>query len=175
MGLQSGKGQTMWLHNRDERSLIAGYHARLGEVDREEWFRESSWLPVLTARDAPGAGRGVPAYGSEGEQNALDWSDIPGVKQKIKEFSVLGKRLRVANQNLEKRGLVRIRAHQHEQSVFGVSLTLKGYDLGRKYSRWFTRTGELFHAYRNHWIIFVLGFFAGILGSILVTWLSSLF
>jgi hypothetical protein len=71
-----------------------------------------------------------------------------------------------ANDALEKRGLIELSRHDIRLDV-EVSLTSQGYDLGRKYSWWFTRTGLHFAEYRNHWIMLVLGFLGGILGGIL--------
>ena len=67
--------------------------------------------------------------------------------------------------------LIKIQKHDSLSDVRGISLTIDGYDLGRKYSKWFTRTGLCFAEYRSHWIWLIVSFFVGIIGTVLVNWL----
>jgi hypothetical protein len=57
---------------------------------------------------------------------------------------------------------------------YKISMTYKGFSLGYKYSDWFTRTGLGFAEYKDHWIWLILGFFGGIIGSIIIQWISNL-
>lgn len=62
-----------------------------------------------------------------------------------------------ANAALVERTLIKLSPHITNLYV-GVSLTIEGYDLGRKYSRWLTQSGLRFEEYRNHCIMLIVGF-----------------
>jgi hypothetical protein len=79
-------------------------------------------------------------------------------------------RVRIANQMLDKRNLIALMPPQGD--AFTLSLTLTGYDLGRKYNSWWKRSGLCFAAYKDHWIMLILGIIGGIVGALLVNWLS---
>jgi hypothetical protein len=72
------------------------------------------------------------------------------------------------------RHLLSVEYNQPEPNVVRVTLTVAGYDQGRKYSGWFSRSGEWFAEYRNHWIFIIVGFLAGILGGLFADVLKSL-
>jgi len=55
-----------------------------------------------------------------------------------------------------------------------VELTLRGWDLGRKYNHWFTRTGLWFAEYKQHWIWIIVAFLGGIVGTLIVQWLKNI-
>jgi DNA-binding HxlR family transcriptional regulator len=81
-----------------------------------------------------------------------------------------------ANKMLEARGLIKLREHQSEVNVVGITLTLEGYNLGNKYdSPWQWSNLWFIENVRNHWISFIIGFLAGIFGPRLVNWLSKIF
>ena len=50
-----------------------------------------------------------------------------------------------------------------------VELTLDGWDLGRKYNHWFTRTGLWWAEYKGHWVWVLLG----IIISFVIGWLTA--
>lgn len=54
-----------------------------------------------------------------------------------------------------------------------LEFTLKGLDLANKYNCWFTRSGLWFAECKDHWLWLILGFIGGILGALLVNWLSN--
>ena len=56
---------------------------------------------------------------------------------------------------------------------FGISPTLAGYDLGRKYNSWWSKSGLWFAEYKNHWIWLIVSYIAGIISMLLVNWLSK--
>jgi len=95
--------------------------------------------------------------------------------ENIHQFSEDNHGLNVANKAIEQRDLIKIRRHEHESDVVGIILTISGYDLGRKYNSWLTRSGLWFVEYKDHWFWLILGFFGGIMGGILVNWLSIYF
>jgi len=62
---------------------------------------------------------------------------------------------------------------ENTQVYFLVTLTLEGYDLGRKYNSWLTRSGLWFAEYKDHWFWLILSFLGGIIGALIVNWLSK--
>lgn len=56
-----------------------------------------------------------------------------------------------------------------------VSLTPEGIRLGQIYNSWWLRSNLWYAEYiKNHWIWIIVSFLAGILGGVLVNWLSLL-
>ena len=82
-------------------------------------------------------------------------------------------RVEKANAVLHERGLIEVTPHQVAKFVCVVKLTIKGYDLGWRYSRWFSRTGLWFAEYRNHWLWLIVSFLGGVLGALVVHWLTA--
>jgi len=76
-----------------------------------------------------------------------------------------------ANDNLKDRKLIDF---ELEEYIFKINLTLKGLDLSRKYNSWWTRSGLWFAEYKHHWIWLIVSFLGGIIGGVLVTWLSKM-
>ena len=162
----------MWLP-KDERRLLQGYYIRIRTVEGEKCFRISSWIPVLTSRWVNRGAMKVKEY-DQGELErpaGNDKRDVEQVKEGLKKYIGQRNRLEVANKVLEKRGLVKRQKHKYVDDVEVIALTIDGYDLGRRYSKWFTRTGLWFAEYRNHWIWLIVSFFGGVLGAVLVNWL----
>jgi hypothetical protein len=80
---------------------------------------------------------------------------------------------RVLNTNidLKDRGLINYFSYEHPK--IDVKLTRKGRDLGRKYSSKWIRSGLWFAEYKHHWIWLIVSFLGGIIGALLVNWLSN--
>jgi len=88
-----------------------------------------------------------------------------------------------ANQRLLKRQLISLIANEPGESISDdirklfnlpdVKLTIQGWDLGRKYNSWFIRSGLRFAEYKDHWLWVIIGFGGGILGTLIVNWLSG--
>jgi len=58
----------------------------------------------------------------------------------------------------------------------GVIITLyqQGYDLGKKYSSWWTRSNLWYAEYiKNHWIWLIGSFVSGIIATLFLLWLSK--
>jgi hypothetical protein len=55
--------------------------------------------------------------------------------------------------------------HEHDPSVVLIGLTVTGYDLGRKYARFLTRSGLWFEEYRNHWLWLIAAFIGGAIST----------
>jgi hypothetical protein len=82
-----------------------------------------------------------------------------------------------ANERLKERGFIKIKEISSVQDAFNnnieMELTLQGWDLGRKYSHWFDSGCLWFAEYKNHWLWVILSFLGGIIGGVLVNWLSK--
>ena len=166
----------MWLP-KDERKLLIGYYVNIKRPREEKWYEKSSWKLVLESRFhqlQKSAGK-VKERGDNGAGKPLDWqtSNVETIKQEIVSYAGFERRFDIASESLNDRGLIKLQKHETQSYIVGVSLTLAGYDLGRKYSRWWIRSGLWFAEYREHWLWLIVGFLGGIFGALLVNWLSS--
>lgn len=175
----------MWLPI-DERNLLVGYYVNICNPDdknakyinEKKWFSIDEWttifaryyrIPILGCRRVKRAAPKIKGYfdGKEDKSdNKKDDPDFGHMREKIKKEIFDQGRLEFANMSLEKRKLIGIKKHTSEKDVVGISLTLEGYDLGRKYSGWWDRTGQWFVEYRNHWIWLIVTFLGGILATL---------
>jgi len=161
----------MWLP-KNERRMLEGYVNIIGDIDKEKWYDEGNLIPLLRAgvsiikEDVPEYGRG------KGYADRSVPGDKPGDYMRS-YLNDLG-RVELANRFLEARDLIKVKKHQSASNVISVSLTLAGFDLGRRYGEGFWEYSALwFEAYRNHWIWLIVGFLGGIIGGALVNWLSG--
>lgn len=159
----------MWL-TKDERRILTGYYHSIGTVGTELGFRLHSLAPAL-ATYKPCV---LHQYGAEPPGTPVP-SDREQMKKDVHTHFDVVNRVRRANELLAARGLIEVQSHQHEQDVVFVSLTISGYDLGRKYALRWTRTGLWFSEHKDHWVWLLVGFLGGILGSIVIKALDSLF
>jgi hypothetical protein len=159
----------MWLP-RDERRLLAGYYALIGAVGTERVFRVCDLARLLRFR---GLRCSVPEYG-ESKHSRDHSGDFESVKREIEQDIDARIRIKKGNALLTARGLITCRPQEHEIDVVAIGLSVSGYDLGRRYSHWFSSTGLLFQEYRNHWIWLIVAFFGGAFGSRLLEWVGSL-
>jgi hypothetical protein len=141
----------MWL-SRDERHLLLGYYVNIFNIDdrnvcryldepkwfeMSDWFvilEKSNWFPVLTSWLIKRAARNVKAYGDSVKAPPNENKDIKECTKEIKAHIKFDRRLQYSNSELVKRKFINIRRHEHFNGVVGISLTMEGYDLGRKYS-----------------------------------------
>ncbi len=79
-------------------------------------------------------------------------------------------RVKIASKILNRRNLLAF--YNDQDDAVTVQLSLEGYDLGRKYSFWWTLSGLWFTEYKNHWIWIIVSFLGGIIGGLLINWLS---
>jgi hypothetical protein len=134
----------MWLPT-DERRLLAGYSRTFG-ADFETRVFQLHELAGLLYGKAQAA-----EYGYETKDAEID--DFDQLKSAIKRLIVDRKRVEAANQILAARKLISLERHSSERIVVIVGLTLEGYDLGRRYSSWFTRSDMWFREYKDHWLL----------------------
>jgi hypothetical protein len=161
----------MWLP-KDERRLLAGYLFKLERPERELLFEADSWIPVLGAWRVARFAKTVPEYGEKAREEHAPAASFGELKTKAADLIKGRYRVQAANASLEARGLIKTSHHDKGPEVFWVALTVPGWHLGRNYGNWFTSTGEWFKEYREHWIWLIVGFVGGILGSLVVKWLS---
>jgi hypothetical protein len=180
----------MWLP-RDERHILLAYYVNIFDFDDRDvarhlknpkWFHSSDWtyvlklpqwVPVVSLSLLRKRARQIKAYGDrDGSPSKEDILSKRG--QKIVEQTIQSlKRLEIANAHLTDRKLIEITPHKSESEVAGVLLTLEGHDLGRKYNSWFYRSGLWFREHKDHWVWLVVSFLGGVLGALLVQWLSD--
>jgi len=180
----------MWLP-KDERHLLLAYYVNIFNIDdrnvcryldNPKWFEMSdwiavlekpSWIPILTPWLIKHDACKVKAYGDGADMPNEEDKSMEQVQEEIKRCIRLEKKLKISNAGLERRGFIKVQKHQHCGEVVGISLSIKGYDLGRKYSSWWTRSGLWFAEYKNHWIWIIISFLGGVIGALLINWLST--
>ena len=150
----------MWLP-KDEWRLLAGYFRNIGSPESSEVYKLSELTRLLPYR-APT----IRTY-EKGSENVAEATTVS-----IARYVQESRRVENANNVLQERGLIKLTPHEGEGGVFVIKLTLAGYDLGRRYAKWFDRTGLWFQKWRNHWIWLIVSFLGGVLGALVVQWLS---
>jgi hypothetical protein len=129
----------MWLP-KDERCLLTGYYRSIRAVGVEGQFGTDDFAEFLHCQSA--------SHGWAGKKK----DRITQIAQAADAF-VRGQK---ANKVLHARGLINYTSHQTGTSA-NVSLTLPGYDLGRRYSNWFIHSGLWFNEYRKYWFWLIPG------------------
>ena len=180
----------MWLP-KDERHLLLGYYVNIfnihdrnvcGYIDSPKWFERSDWItilakpcwiPILTPWLVKRAARKISVYGDRNKTSPSEDKSMTQFQKEVKTHIKLNRRPEISNAGLEKRKLINVQKHEHCNGVAGISLTIEGRDLGEKYSSWWTRSGLLFAEYKNHWIWIIVSFFGGVVGALLINWLSG--
>jgi len=163
----------MWLP-KDERHLLLGYYISIENEGEEvcfaleEWvqiFEGLTWVPILVPCQIKRFARKVRHYPV--------LSEPPNIQTHNKQYPVNANKIRIANNRLEKRGLIKLRRN-HSGTMMGIALTIEGYDLGRKYCSWWKRSNLWYAEYiKHHWIWVIVSFLGGIIGGLLINWLSK--
>ncbi len=180
----------MWLP-RDERHVLLAYYANIFDLEdrnverylkQAKWFHSSDWtyvlklplwIPMLSPWLVQKRAKRIKTYGERVESPSKEDILSEQGPMIIKATIQSRKRLEITNTHLQDRQLVSITPHKSATGVAGVLLTLEGYDLARRYSHWFARTGLWFQEHRDHWIWLVVSFIGGVLGTLAVQWLSD--
>jgi len=105
--------------------------------------------------------------------NTLENTQTDGNKKVEEYMSWLRAKatIRSINNRLRARGLIESR--ECDTGCYEVKMTLAGWDLGDKYNSWCSRNVLWFREYKDHWIWLIVGFLGGIVGALLVNWLSN--
>lgn len=164
----------MWLP-KDERILLLAYLLKIGEPDKEGWYEEYTLVKVLKLKSTKKSVNVLRDYCKDGleeesaNQSLKNKNDISLFKKKVNNYINYRNRVQTANSRLAKRKLITIKTHKVERDVVGVSLTLEGWDLSRKYSSTFGKTGEWWKENKGHWVWVLLG----IIISFIIGWLTA--
>lgn len=163
----------MWLP-KDERRLLAAFYVKLKGPENESRFHDDDLVNVLNAC------RSKWKAIAQNLEHVSDPDAGPKVQQVAKllnedggkKYEDLKARLDIAIRAMQKRGLIESKAEGQLRFTRCVSLTIDGYDLGRQYGRWLISSGLWFAEYRNHWVWLIVGFLGGVLGTLIVQWLT---
>lgn len=163
----------MWLP-KDERRLLAGYYNVIGGLGRRNVYRIGALRPLLRCYQSRSK---VPEYGDAAEPAHDHGTSQKGMKEWVNKHFDETNRIELANKHLHERGLIVLELHENEHDVVLISLTVDGYDVGRKYAGFLTRSGLWFEEYRNHWLWLIIAFFGGAIGvklvDVLGRWVGS--
>jgi hypothetical protein len=162
----------MWLP-KDERRFLQSYYVNIGQYNSEKSFHIMDWEPVVKTKFIKRTARCVKSIG-EREQEVHAGTGYEDLKKKMIQILKDEKVITETNKMLEARGLITLRSNQPTSNVIGITLTLDGYDLGRKYNCWWSRSNLWYSEYlKHHWICVIVGFLCGIVSGLLIKWLSS--
>ena len=183
--IESIRGKIMWLP-KEERKLLIIYTKAIrkaiekieSSVTNQKWYSLDDLINIYMAKDfAKQAENLKDAFHKATDktyENSQSSNDTPEqMKKSIKNYLSVKAEIDAANNALAERNLIKITPHERQPRI-GISLTIEGYDLGRKYADWFTCSGLHFKEYKDHWIWIILGFLAGVLGALLVELLKVL-
>ena len=134
----------MWLP-KDERKLLTLYFRTIGNPAEQETFKDFSDMKVL---------------GWKQRKSNKDYDQV------------YMNRVWCADDILKKRGFLGSLTRDSFEKT--LSLTIEGYDLGRKYdSLW--QWSNLWYAehIKNHWIWHIIAYIAGIISMLILNWLSK--
>jgi hypothetical protein len=160
----------MWLP-KDERRLLESYYLIIGCDLTSQYLNKQALARLIESCRINAGAKEIKASSLNSNpapnDDRLDQNDpVSDMKRWLDRKS----KIETSNDLLKQRGLINILDDQ--TSVVKIGLTIQGYDLGFKYSHWFSRTGLWFAEYKHHWIWLVVSFLGGILGGVLVNWLS---
>lgn len=146
----------MWLP-KDERRLLAGYYRVIGTIRESEVCRVSKLCTLLKYRT-------YTLNVSEDGPKISDFANKKEMERWVEKYFDETNRVERANKHLHERGFIVLERHEREGDVVLITLTVDGYDLGRKYAGFLTRSGLWFEEYRNHWLWLIVAFFGGAMG-----------
>lgn len=156
----------MWLP-KDERKLLVIYYVAIKEGLKkddltpiaEKWYSMDRLILVFRSRDYKADEKQF----QEGDNKEADGNTLV---KKMDDFLTGMAVIDATNAALAERELIKLSPHKQEPTRVGVSLTMKGYDLGRKYLHWYTQIGPFLQEYG--WVGPVVGVVVGIIGTLIV-------
>ena len=159
----------MWLP-KDERKLLSFYYRQIKAVEVAQKFEIRDLIKASGRKEQFGQPKAK-------RKIILDtFNTVQNVN------NLLSQRGLITWENINANSISAARLYDHTTSEelfentkvnLSITLTIKGYDLGRKYSSWWTRSGLWFAEYKNHWIWIIISFLGGVLGALLINWLSK--
>lgn len=173
----------MWLPE-DERKLLTIYYLAISEslkkVDStptaEKWYSTSDLVRVFEAENYKEVARGLKddyhkavetTYGKNSDASNSQWDKEKAAKD-IKQLLVGIARIDAAKAALIERNLIKVRRHGSVKHLFGVSLTIQGYDLGRQYNNRLDTIGLWCAAKEHKWLWYLITLVIGFLGGLLL-------
>ncbi len=135
--------------------------------DFAEAFEAKDWKKAAK-RFKAGLHKSVVTTRGESAEKANGESDLKVARDRITRYLDIRARVDAANAALSERNLIKVRRHESEDNI-GVSFTMEGYDLGRKYSNLHTVIGLWIGEY--HWVWLILAGLIGVLISRVLSWL----
>ncbi len=158
----------MWLP-KEERNLLSYYYQKINKVETNQTFEIKDLIKALRRKQ-------VGPSKTKREIILETYSVLENVN------NLLSSRGLITWINLDSNSIAAAHAYDHptSQELFEnttvslrINLTIEGYDLGRKYSSWWSRTGLWFAEYKDHWFWLIVSFLGGIVGALVVNWLSK--
>jgi len=140
----------MWLP-KDERVLLVHYNKRIGKPNQVQHFELSKLVDLLKFKKI----RKIKTLDSNKKWKKFCQDGISNQERR--------NRLDISNEALNERSLIVLKPHQENPNVIIVCLTLKGYDLGRKYSK---RWGTLWIWCNEYKLWVILSVIIGLVGLI---------
>lgn len=159
----------MWLP-KDERKLLSYYYRQINKVETDQKFEIIDLIKALRKKERSGPPK------TKREIILDSYNTLESVN------NLLNQRDLIKWKNLDPKSIIAAYSFDHptSQELFEntkvnlcITLTIKGYDLGRKYSSWWTRSGLWFAEYKNHWIWLIVSFLGGVIGGLLINWMSK--
>jgi len=163
----------MWL-SKDERRLLSYYYRQINKVDTGQKFEMGELIKTLVKKEKSGLQK------TKREIILQTYSTLENVNTLLRQRGLI----EWANLDPESIRAAYSFDHPDSQELFEdtkvnlfITLTIKGYDLGRQYSCWFTRSGLWFAEYKHHWILLIMAFVGGIaatkIADFVIEWLSG--
>jgi len=163
----------MWLPKEERRLLMfyAAYDRDFRGVATTFSIDELQWLTTKPRKIAKCAGE-LRKKRDDGISRA-NHAGCPdsGLTERCLSWLKAKATIESANNRLRERGLV-----DHRECGTGqyeITMRLAGWDVGNKYNRWWSRTHLWFAHYKDHWVWLIVSFLGGVLGALLVQWLSD--
>ncbi len=160
----------MWLP-KYERKLLRYYYLKINKVETEQFFELKDLSKALGKKDTPKLQRTK-------RETILDTYN-----EAEKVNNLLSQRGLITWKNLDPASISVLQIFPKTSEDFSlpentninlrITLTIEGYDLGKKYNSWWTRTGLWFAEYKDHWFWLIISFLGGIIGALVVNWLSK--
>lgn len=143
----------MWLP-KDERYLLQGYWHLINDINMAKTFSEFDLVPLLSS---PKNWKKI----NKGSGN----EKIPN--KEARDYFNKKRRVSKTNKCLDERKLIKLSGSSNNDCCT-LSLTIDGFDLARKYSLWWERSGLWFASLKDHWIWLLCSFIGGILGALIM-------
>ena len=163
----------MWLP-KSERYLLIAYYTCMPELRVEgETFSENELrcfvtnnlkIPFVALRRVMKLARELRDKRKNNSETAENQ------QQNYPEFLEAKMTIWATNRILNERGF--LEAIECGTGYYNIKMKLEGLDLSRKYSSWWTYSGLWFREYKDHWIWLIASFFGGVIGALLINWLS---